>query len=386
MNQPSIGERIPQSIRRWFIENSTPLKLFFISRFGLFLLVYLSLILIPIFEGPGLWRGHPENLFIDGWSRWDSGWYVTLSKVGYSNLEQSMGQDTAFFPIYPILIRLTSEVVGDAHLSGILVSNISFLLALIVLFKLLSTKYGLKIADRTLTLICFGAFSFFFSAVYTESIFLLAVACAFYFCERKKYLWAACWGAVASATRLFGIVIVIPLVILYLEQIEYDWRRIKPNILLLSISLLGTLAYALFLAFKFGNPLQFVDSQNAWRSLNPLESIPQTLNSLSFQSIFTGSYPVVNLIHLLILPTSLLLALAYTKKVGLAYTLFAIIAVVTSSTRAWGIGRYLVVIFPLFVAAAFFLKNKELYRFFLYINILLLALFSILFSHWYWVA
>ena len=386
MNQLFNREVILQKSRGWFIDYSIPLKLFFISRFGLLLLVYLSLILIPMADTSGQFHAHPDNRLIDGWARWDSGWYMGIAENGYSNQIISAGQDTAFFPMYPILIRMVNEIIRDPSISGILVSNFSFLLALIVLFKLLSNRYGSKITERTLTLICFGAFSFFFSAVYTESVFLLAVVCAFYFGERKKYLWAACWGAVASATRVLGITIIIPLVILYLEQIDYDWRRIRPNILLFSVSLLGTILYMLFLVVNFGNTLQFVDSQELWGTFNPLDTITHTINSLSIHSILIGTYPVMNVVHLLVLFASVSLTLAYFKKIGLPYTLFSIIGIATSIARVHGTGRYLVVIFPLYVATAFFLKNKDLYHLFLYINILLLALFSVLFSHWYWVA
>jgi hypothetical protein len=129
-----------------------------------------------------------------------------------------------------------------------------------------------------------------------------------------------------------------------------------------------------------------VDSQAAWATLNSLDIITNTIKSLSFHSILNGAYPAMNLVHLLVFFASLILALAYSKKIGLPYTLFSIIGIATSMVKVHGVGRYLIVIFPLFVAAAFFLRNKDLYHLFLYISVLLLALFSIMFSHWYWVA
>lgn len=387
MSETAVKQPPLQRIKDWLADNSLPIKLFFVSRLGLFLLVYLSLALVSMSETSDQWRGNPQNLFIDGWSRWDSGWYRGIAENGYTNGLMELGLDTAFFPVYPLAIRFLSAFIGDTNLSGIVISNAAFLAALIVLFKLLPIRHDSRITEHTLTLICFGAFSFFFSAVYSESLFLLAAAGAFYFCERKQYFWAACWAAVASATRLLGIMLVVPLLVLYLEQIEYDWRKIKPDILLFAIAFLGTFSFMIFLAQKFGNPLQFVNSQRPWGALNPLEIIIPTINSaLSIRSILAGTFLMMNAIHLLVLIVSIFLALAYYRKIGLPYTVFAILAIVLSSSRVQGMGRYMVVVFPLFIAAAYFLKNRDLYHTFLYLNILLLALFSIMFSHWYWVA
>lgn len=250
-----------RKIRCWFINNSFPLQLFFISRIGLFCLVYWSLVMIPVLDLPGLWRAYPENLFLDGWARWDTSWYTDIGTRGYSNVPNDHGQDTAMFPMFPILIYLTNFFVKNGTTSAILVSNVAFFWALIVLFQLLSKRYGNKIAQRTLILICVNPFSFYFCAAYTESIFLLSVVCSFYFCEKKQYLWGALWGAIAGMTKVVGSLLFIPLLILYFEQIDYNWRKIRPNILILMISTLGIISYMFFLLIKFGNPLQFIDSQ-----------------------------------------------------------------------------------------------------------------------------
>jgi hypothetical protein len=96
--------RVSHNIQYWIIGNSFPLSLFFISRIGLFLLVYLSLVMIPVDNLPELWRSHPDNLFLDGWARWDSAWYMRIATQGYDNEANQQGQDTAMFPLYSLLI------------------------------------------------------------------------------------------------------------------------------------------------------------------------------------------------------------------------------------------------------------------------------------------
>jgi Gpi18-like mannosyltransferase len=359
---------------------------FFISRIGLFLLAYLSLVFIPAIISPPQWQGHPDNLFLDGWSRWDSGWYMAIAEFGYQNTPSEFGQDTAFFPIYPLLVRLLNVITDDFHVAGILVSNISFLLALAVLFQLLSRRYGAEIAERALVLIAFSPFSFFFSAAYTESVFLLATACSFHLCERKRYLWAALWAAVASGTRPVGLITVVGLVLIYLEQIGYDWRRIRANILVFSLGLMGTVLFMLFLAVEHGNALQFWEGQRAWGTLNPWDAIARTTGSLSFDAIANGSYEALNLIHVLSGLFALCVLVLAHRRVGLPYTIFALMIIAASCTRLLAMGRYLIIVFPLFVGLAFLLTNRTVYLLFLYMSITLLALFCIMFSHWYWVA
>jgi hypothetical protein len=94
----------------------------------------------------------------------------------------------------------------------------------------------------------------------------------------------------------------------------------------------------------------------------------------------------MNVINLFCLFWAIFLIIFSLKKIGIPYTVFSILTVAVSLSRFHGMGRYALVAFPLFVATAFLLKNKSIYYSYLYFNVLLLSLFSIMFSHWYWVA
>lgn len=84
---------------------------------------------------PGFWRAYPNNLFLDGWARWDSGWYKSIAEIGYSNLPMNeWGQsNTVFFPLYPLLMRMMRAIIPDTYICGVIISNVSFLLTLIVM-------------------------------------------------------------------------------------------------------------------------------------------------------------------------------------------------------------------------------------------------------------
>ena len=376
-------------IGRWFANNSVPLSVFAISRLGLFLVAYLSLILLP--DTADIARARPENLFVDGWLRWDASWYAEIADNGYTNEPRSWQQqrDTAFFPMYPLLIRAARLVIGDTYLSGLLISNVAFLVALMVLYRLVSDKFDSVVANRSIVLLAVNPFSFFFSAMYSESVFLLAVVCAFYFGERRRWVLAALCAAVAGATRMVGVLVVFGLTVLYLEFRSFDLSRVQPNILWLFLGLLGPASFMLFLAVKFGDPLQFVVSQDVpgWGASTNLWSAIMALQTLLPPgSIVAGTYSAMPIIHLLVCVVAVLLSVYAWRRQSTAYGHWAVLTTILSLTLWRSMGRYAITVFPLFTAAAALLEDERWYSAVVYLSTLLLALLTVVFTHWYWVA
>lgn len=150
------------------------------------------------------------NLYV----RWDSFWYLQMAQHGYSVLTtwlQPGATSYAFYPVYPALIWLVSTISGlSAEWSGVLVSNTSFLVALFVIFGLAEHWSADKaIAGLTVALLSFVPEGFIFSAVYTESIFLLLASSAMLLYERKQNALAGIVAALAAASRSNGILLVV---------------------------------------------------------------------------------------------------------------------------------------------------------------------------------
>ena len=374
-------------ITEWCKQNSFPILAFLVSRLGLFLLAWLSMVVLPIRIGEGLWRAFPHNLLLDGWSRWDSGWYINIAQQGYSDAVHNVYLNTAFFPLYPLLIKGLSYLVGNVHIAGLLISNLSLLAASLLLYQQISKKFDTGVAQKSLLLLLLNPFSFFFSAVYTESLFLLLVVLVFYFGSGKKWLPAALCAAAAGATRLVGILTVIPLLYFYFESIEYKWRKIRADILWFGLSLLGIGSFMLFQALKFGDPFLFVKSQNApgWKEgVNLFSALDVLRISFSWNALKTGEFPVIYLIQILAFLIGLSVLVVTRRKIHSAYWIWAFITLLISFSVWISVGRFLVVIFPLYIGTALLFKGKR-FDGVLYISILLLSLFTILFSHWYWV-
>ena len=100
----------------------------------------------------------------------------------------------------------------------------------------------------------------YFGAPYAESLFLLVSVGAFYAARTGSWAWAGACAAAASATRSAGLLLVIPLAMLWWTSAE---RRPRDAAWLL-LAPLGVAAYAAWLGLAEGDALRFLDIQDAW--------------------------------------------------------------------------------------------------------------------------
>jgi dolichyl-phosphate-mannose-protein mannosyltransferase len=391
VNTTEEPQPAPNGLTKIWRANRLPLLVFLVSRLGLFLIVYLGLISIPLQNVvPGQWQASPDNLLLDGWSRWDSGWYTDIAVHGYSSAaktdEELKGQENiVFFPGYPLLLRAGMLLFGDVFLGGIILSNLCFLVALVFLFHLVQEDFGTDIAERTVILLSVFPFAFYFSAVYSESLFLMAAVGAFYFGKRGIWSAAAVMSLVAAATRPHGIVVPFSLLILYFERIHFRWSSVRANILWLPVGFAGFAGYFVFLWARFGyTPLDYITIDlRGWQQERFFSNLAVAMSHIRIDQLLSGDYPALNCLHALVGVLSLVLALFIIKRINVAYGIWTLVSVLIGMTNMDAVGRYLAVIFPLFIAMALLLKKESAFWAVIYISTLLLALFAILFSHWY---
>lgn len=201
-------------------------------------------------------------------ANFDGIYYLRIAQYGYSQYEQ------AFFPLYPLLIRFLTPIVKNPLIAGLLISNISFFFGLIVLLKYFSNnKY--PITNNLFLLLFFLTFptSFFFGAVYTESLFFLLTISSLYFLKKENYVFAGICAFFSSLTRFAGIFLVIPILcdIITKYKKQKNITNNKYPITLLS-PLLGLSVYSLYLWKAFGNPFLFFTAQSSF-GLNRSTSI-----------------------------------------------------------------------------------------------------------------
>ncbi|CAH1112500.1 unnamed protein product [Psylliodes chrysocephalus] len=156
------------------------------SRILVLLLQFSSNIIIPdhnaqVFqflrtESRGSWVSTFLNFTLGGFIRWDAEYFMHIAKYGYT-FENSL----AFFPLYPTLVRIFTEIliylVPSLHLDTtlllicILCNIVFFILTVNVFYRLSLLIFDETIAYRAAVLFCFNPASIFFTAPYTESLF-----------------------------------------------------------------------------------------------------------------------------------------------------------------------------------------------------------------------
>src|SRR5207302_293076 len=157
-------------------------------------------------------------------TQWDGVWYRMIAQHGYHTPMPALAP--AFFPVYPLIVRVVVFLVRDVQMASLLVSNGCLIAAALLLVRLLRLDYDELICRRAITFLMFNPVSFFLSAAYSESTFLLLSIGALQAARRGKWFVAAICGGCLSATRAPGLMIGAPLLAEHVVQ----WRERADNL------------------------------------------------------------------------------------------------------------------------------------------------------------
>ena len=197
--------------------------------------------------------------FLNYWAHWDGAWYSEIATEGYGERAPA---STAFFPLYPMLMRLGTAIGGGPALWGVLLSLLFTPLALFFLYRIAEELYDVRAARAATFALAFFPTAFFLNAAYTEAPFLAFTTGSVWAAYvRRDLLLAGLLGALAAATRNLGVLLLIPLVV--------EWARNRREFGvggLAGMALIpaGLLAYAAFLWGRFGDPLVFARQQSEY--------------------------------------------------------------------------------------------------------------------------
>ena len=312
-------------------------------------------------------------------ARWDSFWYLDIAKNGYSFKGPKKLSNIVFLPLYPFLIRIVSFfTAGNLILAGWILSSIFLFLALLYLFKLVKEFHPEINPYLPVIFLLIFPTAFFLNAVYTESLFLFLSLGAFYYSLKRKFLWAGIFGLFASLTRITGILLFIPLLWEYFKSHNFNIARsLNPRVLPIFLIPAGTLSFFLYHYFRFNDFLLFFKVEGWWgRAFR--------LNKDHF--LLFSNPAIVNFCLDFFFVIFALAALCFVfKKLRVSYGLYmlATLAVALSTGTFMSVGRYILVLFPIYILLAS-IKNQYLRQTWIFISTLLLTMYTILFVSNYW--
>jgi len=304
----------------------------------------------PVWEG--LWRVSPDEL-TNLLARWDTYWYYSIATQGYHwDPDVFARQNAAFFPLLPALMGAGAALTGlDPLLIGLLINLAAFTLAMVILYRLAVIDLGGQRARWALILLAVSPFALFFSAVYTESLFLLAMVGVVYAMRTRAWAWACLCGLAAGMLRPHGTLLVLPLAFM-------AWRPREPHVTarqrlgawLAALSpAVGTAIFVSYLQMRFGDGLAFVHAQRAWglQLLGQHSVVNPPIVSQVDQSVLWGCLTAVGIaLCVVTIVASWDMVRRFEPAYWLLLAVIVIPAVLTHLFQSFG--RYTVVAFPLF--------------------------------------
>jgi hypothetical protein len=403
------------------------------------------------FNPPGVTRGFGwlGDLLAGPAARWDASWYLVIAHYGYRpDLGALTSSRAAFFPLYPLGLRALAWLGIPAVLGGVLLSLAALALALYGIHRLTTLELSAvgrataprpAIASRpaiarpalgeaarlAVLLTAFAPMALYFSAVYSESLYLALSVGVFWSARQGRWAAAGALGALAGATRSAGVVLALPALILYLygprEDRAPDFSprrllapryRLRKDVLWLALVPAGLGLYMGYLALVGGDALMPFHVQEVWGRhfagpyLGIWDGIKAAFDGarqlLSFQRHhvyfpIAGGSPFITAEHNLLLLAFLIAAavalVGVLRTLPLAYGIYVIAALAlplsypVAPQPLMSLPRFLLVLFPLSIwLAAWLAARPRAQKPALAVSGLLMALFAAQFATWHWVA
>lgn len=315
---------------------------------------------------------------ISSWAVWDGAWYLDIAQNWYRQ-SGDKSVSIVFYPLYPILIKIIYFFTNNLLLSGLLLSFLFLLVASILLYEITLLEFDKKVAIKAVWFMNIFPTSYFFQAIYTESLFLSVSLFCFFLLRKGKLFAAGLVGILATLTRINGLFL---LPIFFIEnQSKNIYKKVFSSLLASS----GFFAYLSINFFTFGNFFEFSEIlKNYWfKHIDwPWKDILSAINLLSF---YEGDYLLA---YSLELPTILLLfavGIFAFLKIRKSYGIYMLINTLLfiSTSFILSTPRYALLLFPIYIALAM-IKNKIITVILSISFISLLCYFSYIFTENRW--
>ncbi|MEX2457398.1 MAG: mannosyltransferase family protein [Actinomycetota bacterium] len=394
------------------------LTVFLIARVGITVLAVVSVALLPAFAKDQV-RGIPGPVPVVGWpapplapelgwdnaatsfERFDALWFLRIATSGYG-VERLDDGSAAFFPGYPLAIRAVSPVLGGHPLAAaLLISNLSLLAALAILYFLTRTELSEALARRVVVYAVIFPTSFFFFAPYSESQFFLLAITSLWAARRRRWWLAGLAGALAAATRNVGLLLVVPLLVEAFHQRaedadaqadpgRADLRLVAAVGAALAVGI-GTAAYLLFWHNLAGHGLAPLHHQTTWQRefSYPWETlIGATREAFKWIGVYAGGYHLLD--WLIVVPGLAACAYALIKfrpvyGVYAWASLAAPLLYVFQARPFMSVPRFLLPIFPVYWALARWGERRGVHELIVAAGAVGLGVMTLLFVNWYYV-
>jgi hypothetical protein len=208
---------------------------------------------------------------LDVLTSWDGLWYLRIVRDGYPlqvhpHVTYFMDDArAAFFPAYPMVVRVVNRVLpGGDTVAALAVNFVLGAVAVLLVGLIARELFDLRIAERSMVLMAIFPGSFVLSFAYTEAL-LIALAAGCLLCLlHRNWLAAGVLAMLGTATRPNGIALVVACAVASFIAIRQrrEWASLSAPLL----APLGFIGFQLWLGHRTGEAgVWFRVQREAWR-------------------------------------------------------------------------------------------------------------------------
>ncbi|HUI90237.1 MAG TPA: hypothetical protein VLX61_16075 [Anaerolineales bacterium] len=327
------------------------------------------------------------NPWLSIWQRFDTNWYISIAERGYGVIPG----DIHFPPVYPLLIKLSELIFGNALIAGMIVSGLATWICLKMLYDLFRSweANGGQDGSTPKGWVYFLIFptAFFLFGAYTEGLFIVAAMMALHCMQDTKWLYAGIWTCCATLIRLQGVALFVPLIYCMWN----DRKTLRPLSALsgLGSAALGVLIYLALRTVSAGSASIIPLTEG---SLYARLALPWDNFVYAFHVLMAGSRSYIDALNLLVSLLFLALIIMGWKYIPPEYNLYLVATYLILTMRVVetqplnSMLRYVLTLFPSFYVLGIWGKRPIVHRLILYPCVVLLLFLTAQFWMWGWVA
>jgi Gpi18-like mannosyltransferase len=309
--------------------------------------------------------------------------HLDIAQNGYNNTINSRLTNLVYFPLYPLMINLVASALKINYiLAGFLISNICLFISVVFFYKLLKIDFETETSKKAILFMLVFPTSFFFTMIYTESLFLLLSVLVFYFAIKKRWFLVGILGFLAATTRVTGILLLFPV----LWEYFHAEKKVKPNIIYLSLIPFGLISFFTYHWYKYGSFFILFEAQKNWgrQFFNINNFLPNysVLPPLAPEMI--NFYIEVFFVFLAIIACFFAFKFKIRKSYFIYLLLGTIVPILTGSLES--MPRYILVLFPMYIVFVNLIKKYNFFNYYLITSVLLLSFFTTLIVNYFWVS
>lgn len=197
--------------------------------------------------------GSGFELLAEVLTSWDGLWYLLISREGYptsipDNVTYfDLEARTAFFPLFPALVRVVNTVLpGGDTLAALLLNAVLGAVAVVLVGVLARRIADVRTAMYAMMLFSVFPGSFVLSFAYAEALFVVLAAACFISLQDQRWLLAGIFAAAAASTRPIGVAVIAACALAAYLAIRNgrEWR----SLIAVALAPLGLIGFHLYLA------------------------------------------------------------------------------------------------------------------------------------------